>query len=56
MRIFFYFFLDFSIDFFNYYWFVDLMNFDGYVKVFVVEDIDYDIVLNFFVYNFFVFC
>lgn len=32
------------------------MNFDGYVKVFVVEDIDYDIVLNFFVYNFFVFC
>nr|XP_034317865.1 zinc finger CCCH domain-containing protein 13 isoform X1 [Crassostrea gigas] len=37
---------DSSIDFLNHYRLVDPMNLDGYAKAFVVEDTDYDTVLN----------
>lgn len=56
MRIFCTFFLDSSIDFLNHYRLVDPMNLDGYAKAFVVEDTDYDTVLNSSVHNFFVSC
>lgn len=56
MIIFCTFFLDSSIDFLNHYRLVDPMNLDGYAKAFVVEDTDYDTVLNSSVHNFFVSC
>lgn len=52
MKIFCTFFLDSSIDFLNHYRLVDPMNLDGYAKAFVVEDTDYDTVLNSSVHNF----
>lgn len=49
-----FFFADSSIDFLNHYRLVDPMNLDVYAKAFVVEDTDYDTVLNSSVHDFFV--
>ena len=40
------FYLDSAIDFLNHYRLVDPMNLDSYAKAFVVEDTDFDTVLN----------
>lgn len=41
-----YVYIDSAIDFLNHYRLVDPMNLDSYAKAFVVEDTDFDTVLN----------